>query len=121
MENEDMKKTLWAIGFVSVLIFGGVVVLSGTSQATNPFFSFCVKTYPAGGNAKPFEFALPRANQKCQSSWKFYSEYSPAGVIADLNGVSKGMFQNGLALGNYQTSIFDDSQPCQPSQPGCHP
>jgi len=29
------------------------------------------------------------------------------------------MFNQGWALGNFQTSIQDQSQPCIPGQPGC--
>jgi hypothetical protein len=116
-----MKKL---IIFSFVLISFVVLILFGSQKsvhANSPFFTYCAKLYSAGSNTKPFEFSMLNSKGTCPSGMNKISELNQAQLISDLNLISKTVFHNGWALGNYQTSIQDSSQPCTPSQPGCTP
>ena len=89
------------------------------ANASKPFLTYCAKLFPAGSNAQPVVLALPGSNGSCQSGFRLFSESTPSQLIADMNGLSKTMFQNGWTLGNYQTSVQLGGQPCLPGQPGC--
>ena len=114
-----MKRLYLVVGTVGLLLLGSLFVTSSSSQASKPFFSFCFKMHRTAKDNAPANFVLPNGNGSCPSGFTLNNESSPASLIADLNTTSKSMFNQGWALGNYQTSVQDQSQPCIPGQPGC--
>ena len=102
-----------------VLLLSSLFVTASFSQASKPFFSFCTKITPAGANAHPDIYSLPTSSGGCAKGLTNFTASSPADVISVLNTISKSEFQKGWSLGNYQTSVQDQSQPCIPGQPGC--
>jgi hypothetical protein len=114
-----MKRKTLIFASVVILALGGLTIMTSSSQANNPLVAFCLKTFPAGPNTKPAVFTLASHNNSCSSGSKFFGPITPAEIVAILNVTSSGMFHNGWALGNYQTSVQDQSQPCIPGQPGC--
>jgi hypothetical protein len=113
-----MKKSIWALG--TALVVSSAFGIAQAS-ASKPFLTFCFKHFPPGSNAQPDLFALPSPAGTCAGGYHASNEASPAQLITDTNALSKAMFQNGFALGNYQTSIRDQSSPCLAGQLGCNP
>ena len=114
-----MKRKNFIFVGVVILALGGLTIMPSSSQANNPLVAFCLKTFPAGPNTKPAVFTLASHNKSCTNGSKFFGPNTPAELVALLNATSSTMFHNGWALGNYQTSVQDQSQPCLPGQPGC--
>ena len=114
-----MKRLYLVAGTVGALLVASLFVTSSSSHASKPFFSFCLKIHQTAKDNAPANFVLPNGNSTCPSGFSLNYEINPAALIVDLNTISKAMFNQGWALGNYQTSVQDQSQPCIPGQPGC--
>ena len=114
------------MGKLKVMLVAALVIVLTNSfltlpkaSASKPFLVYCAKLYPAGAGAQPDVLAIPNSNGSCQSGFRLFSASTSAQLISDMNLLSKTMFQNGWALGNYQTSVQLGGQPCIPGQPGC--
>jgi len=114
-----MKRLYLVAVTAGVLLVGSLFVTSSSSHASKPFFSFCVKFHRTAKDNAPANFISPNGNSACPSGFTLFNVSSPAILIAYLNVISKSQFNQGWQLGNYQTSVQDQSQPCIPGQPGC--
>ena len=114
-----MKRLYFIVGTVGLLLLGSLFPTSSSSQASKSFFSFCFKVHRTAKDNGPTNIILPNPNGSCSTGFSISNESSPSQLISDMNLLSKGMFNQGWAVGHYQTSVQDQSQPCIPGQPGC--
>jgi hypothetical protein len=113
-------KSKTSLAFLTVVVLlTGIFLTNSESQAGKPFFTFCFKTHQIAKDNGPTSFALPNQNGSCPGGFNMTVESTPAQLVSDLNTFSKSTFNQGWSLGNFQTSVQDQSHPCLPSQPGC--
>ena len=116
-----MKKKSLGTAILALVVFGGIFLTISPSEASKPFFAFCY-LHPTGvSSTAPDIFTLPDSKGKCPSSYAFAHENTPAALIADINTISKTMFQSGQRFANTQNTIRQFGRPCTMDQPGCHP